>query len=126
MKRTPMLAAATAAIAMQMVFLGEVRSADARIPGIPFPPHIVWKSEKVTLPSSSEVFTGPGAKLLNTYCLMCHSADFVNEQPALPKPAWKAGVLKMKNVYGAPIPHDQIDALADVLYQKFGPPPAGR
>lgn len=85
-------------------------------------PKIHWKSERITLPTSDLTFTGPGGQVLNTYCLMCHSADFLNEQPAVSLATWKVEVSKMKNGFGAPIPEDQIDPIAEVLYQRFGPP----
>lgn len=53
---------------------------------------------------------------------MCHSADFLDEQPAVPLGTWKLEVNKMKNSFGAPIPEDQIERIADLLYQRFGPP----
>ena len=86
------------------------------------PPQIHWQSEQIALPSSDLTFSGPGGQVLNTYCLMCHSADFLDEQPAVPLGTWKLEVNKMKNSFGAPIPEDQIERIADLLYQRFGPP----
>lgn len=75
------------------------------------------------MPSGDLTFSGSSGQVLNTYCLMCHSADFLNEQPAVPLATWKLVVSKMKNGFGAPIPEDQIDHIAEVLYhQRFGPP----
>ncbi|WP_437557866.1 hypothetical protein [Acidithiobacillus sulfuriphilus] len=96
--------------------------ASTAVAGAASAPKIHWKSERITLPTSDLTFTGPGGQVLNTYCLMCHSADFVNEQPAVSLATWKVEVSKMKNAFGAPIPEDQIDHIAEVLYQRFGPP----
>ncbi|CUA98990.1 hypothetical protein [Thiomonas bhubaneswarensis] len=78
---------------------------------------LTLKTQSITLPSSTRVFPGdgPGAKAANTYCLMCHSAGMVMNQPDLPKAAWLVEVNKMKNVFKAPIPDDQVPVIADYL-----------
>jgi hypothetical protein len=51
----------------------------------------------------------------------CHSADYVAIQPpGKPLAFWKAEVEKMKKVYGAPIPDDQIDPIAQYLTREYG------
>ncbi|MBI3414038.1 MAG: c-type cytochrome [Verrucomicrobia bacterium] len=76
---------------------------------------------KIELPRELETFpTGAGAELANTHCLICHSADYVKIQPPLARAAWKASVLKMQQKYGAAIPEDQVDPLANYLVRTFG------
>jgi mono/diheme cytochrome c family protein len=64
---------------------------------------------------------GPGADLANGQCLICHSAEYITTQPNdKPLAFWKAEVEKMKKVYGAPIPDDQVLALAAYLARNYG------
>ena len=65
---------------------------------------------------------GPGAELAAANCLTCHSADYINMQPSLTRTAWKASVDKMRGKFGAPIPEDQVEKLADYLAAAYGKP----
>ncbi|WP_298294141.1 cytochrome c [Thiomonas sp.] len=78
---------------------------------------LTLKTQTVELPTSTRVFPGDsaGAKAANTYCLMCHSAGMVMNQPDLPKATWLVEVNKMKNAFKAPIPDDQVSVIADYL-----------
>ncbi|MBI4724101.1 MAG: cytochrome c [Rhodomicrobium sp.] len=61
---------------------------------------------------------GPGAEAANTYCLTCHSEDYVATQPRGPKfgkAFWQAEVTKMIKVMGAQIPEGDIKTIADYL-----------
>ena len=78
----------------------------------------VWHSPSVVLPYPGPHFTGQGAALLNASCSTCHSADFVNGQPYLPLATWKMEVLKMKNVFHAPVDPKDVDALAQSLFAR--------
>lgn len=71
----------------------------------------------ITLPApTSPVFEGPGAADLNTFCLTCHSSDYVTTQPpGMSRDFWQATVVKMQKIYGAPIPDDKISAMVDAL-----------
>ncbi len=65
--------------------------------------------------------SGPGADMANDHCLICHSAQYISTQPRdKPLAFWKAEVEKMRKVYGAPIPDDEIDPLAEYLTQSYG------
>ena len=59
---------------------------------------------------------GPGQEIANTYCLICHSADYIYTQPLHSQETWQAIVLKMKNMFGCPVPEDQIALLSAYLY----------
>ncbi len=77
---------------------------------------------KIELPKeTSTLKPGAGLDAANAQCLTCHSADYIATQPRdKPLAFWKAEVEKMKKVYGAPIPDDQIDLLADYLTRSYG------
>jgi mono/diheme cytochrome c family protein len=76
-------------------------------------------SLRIELPKDTATLKpGPGADIANSHCLICHSADYITTQPRdKPLAFWKAEVEKMKKVYGAPIPDDQIDTIAEYLTQ---------
>lgn len=80
--------------------------------------------QSMQLPAGTGVFPGEGsgAKAANTYCVMCHSADMVTNQPALSDQAWLAEVNKMKDTFKAPIPPDQVQAIAAYLAGIKGKP----
>jgi hypothetical protein len=77
---------------------------------------ILLKSLSVNLPDSDRMFPdGPGADAINGYCLVCHSADMVLNQPAMSRKQWAAEVDKMRNAYKAPVPADQVEAIVAYL-----------
>jgi hypothetical protein len=70
----------------------------------------------VQLPVSLQLFpAGDGADLANSQCLLCHSADMVLLQPTRTQAEWKVTINKMRTAYGAPLPAEQVDALAAYL-----------
>jgi hypothetical protein len=77
---------------------------------------------KIDLPGQTATLKpGPGADLANGLCLICHSAEYITTQPSdKPLGFWKAEVEKMKKVYGAPIPDEQVQALATYLTRSYG------
>lgn len=77
----------------------------------------------IVLPSDAGMSfrPGPGVEIARTYCLTCHSSAYVSIQPRLTVAQWTAEVKKMKNVYGAPIPDDQVSALVTYLAHEYGP-----
>lgn len=92
-------------------------------------PAIDWTTKSFDLPSRGATFQGQNTTLLNQDCLICHSAMFVDEQPALPAATLRAEVLKMKNVFGAPVEDKDVSALVKALTERLGTPqnaaPAG-
>lgn len=75
-----------------------------------------WTLVSVQLPVSDESFPpGDGADAATGYCLICHSAGMVVRQPQLTRDEWRAEVMKMRSAYGAPVPDDQVERLADYL-----------
>jgi cytochrome c5 len=83
---------------------------------------LVLKSTSVTLPESSAMFpAGPGADAANANCLSCHSLGMVMNQPVMSKAAWEAVVIKMRNVYKAPVEASDVAAITDYLVSIKGP-----
>jgi mono/diheme cytochrome c family protein len=75
-----------------------------------------FEALKVNLPAGAAEFpAGKGSDIANANCLICHSAGMVLRQPPLTVDEWRAEATKMKTAFGAPIPTDQIDGLADYL-----------
>ena len=75
-----------------------------------------WAIVRVELPANDASFpAGSGADIANSQCLICHSAGMVLTQPPLKKDEWRAEIMKMRSAYGAPIPEDQVEGLAEYL-----------
>jgi mono/diheme cytochrome c family protein len=75
-----------------------------------------WGKVSVELPTSVTPFpAGEGAVIANAQCLICHSAGMVLRQPARTQEQWKETINKMRSAYGAPLPAEQVDALAAYL-----------
>jgi mono/diheme cytochrome c family protein len=56
-------------------------------------------------------------------CVACHSLDYIQmNSPFLDKAGWTASVNKMINAFGAPIPKEDVDAIASYLAQNYGKP----
>ncbi|MGH8765322.1 MAG: cytochrome c [Burkholderiales bacterium] len=58
-------------------------------------------------------------------CGACHSLDYIQmNSHFLDKAGWTGSVNKMINVFGAPIPKEDVDAIASYLARNYGKPPA--
>ena len=64
------------------------------------------------------------AELAAAFCLTCHSADYTEMQPPLPRKFWEAEVKKMQEKYFAPIPASVDAQIADYLTRAYGVPDA--
>jgi mono/diheme cytochrome c family protein len=85
-----------------------------------------WAKVSVDLPASQVTFApGNGSVIANAYCLICHSADMVLRQPPLTQDEWIAEINKMRSAFGAPLPADQVEALAKYLRSINGQSPKG-
>jgi hypothetical protein len=63
---------------------------------------------------------GPG-KDKAMQCVACHSLDYIQmNSPFLDKAGWTASVNKMINAFGAPIPKEDVEAIASYLAQNYG------
>lgn len=68
------------------------------------------------LPSDPMTFqAGEGSQIATTYCLICHSAEYIYMQPPHPREKWEEIVHKMKKTFGCPIPESDIPALLAYL-----------
>jgi mono/diheme cytochrome c family protein len=80
-----------------------------------------WTKVSVDLPSSQTPFPpGNGSVIANAQCLICHSAGMVLRQPPLTQDEWVGEINKMRNSFGAPLPADQVEALAKYLHSING------
>jgi mono/diheme cytochrome c family protein len=86
-----------------------------------------WVKISVDLPTSQISFPpGDGSVIANAYCLICHSAGMVLHQPPLTQDEWTVEINKMRNAFGAPLPADQVEALAKYLRSINGQSPTGQ
>lgn len=83
-------------------------------------PSIADKASITLPPESAHFKPGPGSEVATTYCTICHSPDYIYMQPAQTHAGWTAEVNKMRKVYGAPVPEDQVKAIADYLVTQNG------
>jgi mono/diheme cytochrome c family protein len=80
-----------------------------------------WGKINVELPTSAKLFpSGDGSAIANSQCLICHSAGMVLLQPARTQEQWKETINKMRSAYGAPLPAEQVNALAAYLTRVIG------
>jgi len=74
--------------------------------------------------SSDELADAPGREK-TAQCGACHSLDYVRMNSRfLDLAGWTAVVNKMINAFGAPIPKDDVDAIARYLAVNYGKAPA--
>lgn len=73
------------------------------------------RSVSVDLPGDAGPFAGPNSDLLNGRCLACHSASMVLTQPGMTAAQWRAVVVKMRDVYRAPVPETDVEAIVAAL-----------
>jgi len=66
---------------------------------------------------------GAGKEKVTAYCAMCHSLDYIPmNSPFLDKAGWNASVTKMINVFGAPIPKEDVETIVNYLALNYGKP----
>jgi mono/diheme cytochrome c family protein len=86
-----------------------------------------WVKVSVDLPASQVSFPpGNGSVIANAYCLICHSAGMVLRQPPLTQDEWTGEINKMRNSFGAPLPAEQVEALAKYLRSINGRESSGK
>jgi hypothetical protein len=73
-------------------------------------------SAAIDLPIDDQQYPdGPHADVINANCTSCHSASMALTQPALTSDQWKSTVIKMKEVYKAPVAEKDIPAIVEYL-----------
>ncbi|MDH5428449.1 MAG: c-type cytochrome [Nitrospirota bacterium] len=76
------------------------------------------KKETLSISFPSDPFSfqpGPGQEIANTYCVICHSADYIYMQPPHSQTTWTEIIKKMKLAFGCPIPDESIALLSEYL-----------
>jgi mono/diheme cytochrome c family protein len=80
---------------------------------------------KITLPADTATLRpGKGLELAQANCFVCHSVDYIQTQPPMPRKFWEAEVKKMREKYGAPTPEEVIPTLVEYLAATYGVPDA--
>jgi mono/diheme cytochrome c family protein len=75
----------------------------------------------ITLPAETATLrAGKGLELAQANCMACHSVDYIQTQPPMPRKFWEAEVKKMREKYGAPTPEDTVPTLVDYLTATYG------
>lgn len=81
----------------------------------------VAASVAVAQESKIELKPGPGRELVMGYCVMCHSADYIQgNSPFMTRQVWEAEVNKMMKAYGAQIPSADVPKVVDYLTANYG------
>jgi mono/diheme cytochrome c family protein len=63
----------------------------------------------------------PGYAKAQANCVACHSAEYMLYQPpTAPRPYWDAMVKRMKAVFKAPVPDEDMPAIVDYLVKTYG------
>ena len=80
-------------------------------------------AKEILLPTETSTYkNGPGVELAKTYCLTCHSTEYVSIQPPFPRKYWETIVKKMTEKFGAPSPGEQLAPLVNYLTTFYGEP----
>jgi mono/diheme cytochrome c family protein len=118
LQRSAVVWAAPVALAGLVLVAGAPQLQAENRSSSPAPPDARWTKVSVQLPTSPTLFpAGQGADIANSQCVICHSPDMVLYQPARTQEQWKETINKMRSVYGAPLPAEQVDVLATYLSQ---------
>lgn len=74
-------------------------------------------------PPPARLVEGPGLQLVNSYCSICHSTEYIPmNAPAQDRAGWEKTVTKMVNVFGAPIPERDRALIVDYLARNHSKP----
>ncbi len=84
-------------------------------------PAMAGAAASIDLPPGDDVLPDrPNAEAVDRNCLSCHSPEIVVNQPSLSRAQWTAEVNKMRQVYGAAIPDDDMQAILNYLVSLRG------
>ncbi|MGV7229325.1 MAG: c-type cytochrome [Nitrospirales bacterium] len=73
-------------------------------------------TRSIVLPTDPFSFqSGSGQEVANSYCVICHSADYIYIQPPHSQEKWTEIIKKMQQTFGCPIPDNSIATLATYL-----------
>lgn len=62
-------------------------------------------------------------RLVEVYCVGCHSTTYISMQPPLPRERWEAEVKKMISPFGAMLPDNVAVRIATYLHSYYGDSP---
>ncbi len=108
MTRLPLAFAFASTIAVVLLSAAGAARAQGAVTAMDLPP------DRVTFRDA------PGVDVARANCVTCHSPQYVYTQPPLTHDQWLAEVVKMRKVYGAPIPESADQAIADYLVGQNG------
>lgn len=77
--------------------------------------------KSIELPNipDSKLKEGEGRAIVEQYCGICHSLDYITMQKRMPKKVWEAEVNKMI-MFGAPInSKEELNSIVDYLYKNY-------
>jgi mono/diheme cytochrome c family protein len=81
-------------------------------------------SKRIELPADGVVLkpsTLPGYAKAQAQCAACHSAEYMQYQPATaPRAYWDAMARRMKSVFNAPIADEDIPLIVEYLTRTYG------
>ena len=85
----------------------------------------ISQAKTIELPDDTVLWrasTLPGYQLALQNCSACHSAHYAEYQPPNTTIGyWNTQVLRMKNIFKAPISEADVSTLVDYLHQTYGP-----
>ena len=59
-------------------------------------------------------------RVIQRNCQWCHSFGYITNQGKQSKPFWRASVVKMRDVYKAPITKADEEAIVEYLFKHYG------
>lgn len=84
----------------------------------------IAQSKTIELPADTMLWRPsnlPGYQLVLQKCSACHSAHYAEYQPPNTGVGyWNAQVLRMKNVFKAPVTDEEVPAIVEYLNQTYG------
>jgi hypothetical protein len=69
----------------------------------------------------AELAEGDGRAETESFCSLCHSTRYITMQPPLPAAAWETEVIKMRKMFGAPIPDASAALVIKYLQAHYTP-----
>lgn len=77
--------------------------------------------KSITLPPEEVTLKpGKGQDKVLEQCAVCHSLDYITMQPRGTRAQWTATVQKMIRLFGAAIPEETAQSIAEYLYTQYG------
>jgi mono/diheme cytochrome c family protein len=68
----------------------------------------------------SELPPGPGRETAIIHCGVCHTPNYIMNQPPFPRDTWIAEMTKMRKTFNAPIPDEKVDEIVAYLMSVRG------